>query len=147
MTQSHDKGTILVVDDEPHNMIWMEDYISALGFSIKHCLNLNEALEALNEKQFRAAVIDLNIPALEPLQSELRTKGDAYRRFPGLYAASFARNKGYRDRQVIIYSVHQDADVLREVEVLRCTYIIKGRPKTFKEELEAVLSYDPTAKK
>lgn len=105
---------------------------------------MNEGVDAIGKKQYRAAIIDLNIPALEPVNQELKKKSSVYSRYPGLFAASFARNRGYRDRQVIIYSVHQDVEVRRETEILGCTYIIKGRPKAFQEELEAVLAYDPT---
>jgi CheY-like chemotaxis protein len=144
MAQPDDGETILVIDDEPFNMPWMEDYFAALGYSVKQCVNLNEGMDALDEKKYRAAIIDLSIPALEPMDLELTKTGGAYRKYPGLYAARFARTKGYRDRQVIIYSVHPDNDVRSEANILGCTYIIKGRPKAFTDELEAVLAYDPT---
>lgn len=144
MATLQDRETILLVDDEPYNMFWVQDYVEALGYALRQSTNLNEGIEALAEKQYRAAIIDLNIPALS-MSSELKKKGSVYAKYPGLYAADFARNKGYRDRQVIIYSVHQDMEVRKEAEILGCTYIIKGRPKAFKEELEAVLAYDPMA--
>jgi hypothetical protein len=55
-----------------------------------------------------------------------------------------ARNRGYRDRQVVIYSVHRDAAVAEEAARLGCTYILKGRPKEIINELKEVVSYDPT---
>jgi len=143
MAQPYDKETILVIDDEPYNMFWVQDYLQSLGYSVKQCTNLNDGVEALADRLFRAAIIDLNVPALEPMEAELKKKSGAYARYPGLYAAAFARNKGYSDRQVIIYSVHQDSEVQKQAQILGCTYIIKGRPKAFKEELDAVLAYDP----
>ncbi len=140
----YDRETILLIDDEPFHMFWMHDYVESLGYKIQQCTNLNEGVEAIGNKQYRAAIIDLNIPALEPINQELKTKGGVYYRYPGLFAARFARNRGYRNKQVIIYSVHQDVEVRRETDILGCTYIIKGRPKAFQEELEAVLAYDPT---
>lgn len=145
MAQTTNPKTIIVVDDEPHNMYWMIDYIEALGYTVNFSTNLNDALVHLGKGVCRAAIIDLNIPALEPLDKELREIGGTYARYPGLYAARFARNMGYRDRQVVLYSVHQDADVLEEAQRLRCTYLMKGRPRTFKAELDLVLSYDPTS--
>lgn len=44
----------------------------------------------------------------------------------------------------MIYSVHKDASVAEEASKLGCTYILKGRPKEIKAEIEAVVSYDPT---
>jgi len=43
----------------------------------------------------------------------------------------------------IVYSVHDDDAVKRETKRIRCTYLMKGRPRQFKEELKQVLSYDP----
>ena len=74
-------------------------------------------------------IIDLNIPVLDPLIGRVASKGNIYLRYPGLYVAYAARNRGYRDRQVIIYSVHKDAAVAEEAAKLMCTYILKGRPK------------------
>lgn len=139
-----DNAAILIVDDEPSNVYWLIDYIEAEGYAVTHVTNLNDAIREIGSKVYRAAIIDLNIPALEPLSAELRKEGGAYARFPGLYAARHARNSGYRDRQTIIYSVHQDPEVRHEANRMLCTYLIKGRPKAFKDELTAVLAFDPT---
>jgi CheY-like chemotaxis protein len=147
MKTPYESKTILVIDDEPFHMVWMHDYIESLGYNVEQCTNLNDGLNELVKTRYRAAIIDLNIPALEPINQQLKKKGGVYSRYPGLFAASFARNKGYRNRQVIIYSVHQDVDVRRETEILGCTYILKGRPNAFQEELEAVLAYDPTTER
>ena len=144
MARTTQRNTILVVDDEPHSMIWIVDYIEALGYSVLQHTTLNDALESLGKEVYRAAIIDLNIPALEPLDKELRAFGGTFARFPGLYAARFARNRGYRDRQVMLYSVHQDADVVEQAKRLGCSYLMKGRPQAFKIELDDVLSFDPT---
>jgi len=69
-----------------------------------------------------------------------------YKKYPGLYVAWQARNKGYRDRQIIIYTVHRDEEVAKEAELIGCTYILKGRPTELKEELLRVLAFDPTEK-
>jgi hypothetical protein len=44
----------------------------------------------------------------------------------------------------VIYSVHKDAAVADEAAKLGCTYILKGRPKEIKAEIEEIVSYDPT---
>jgi hypothetical protein len=80
-------------------------------------------------------IVDLNIPVLDPLRSSVVEKGDVYGKYPGLYVAFHARNRGHRDRQVIIYSVHRDPAVAEEAKRLGCTYIIKGRPKEIKRDL------------
>lgn len=144
MAKTTDSDTIVLVDDEPHNMAWMLDYIEAKEKRAVVATNVNEAVEALEKEIYRAVIIDLNIPLLSPLTEAVSARGDIYKRYPGLYVAYRARNLGYRSRQVIIYSVHRDAAVADEAEKLRCTYIIKGRPKMIKEELDNVIAYDPT---
>jgi hypothetical protein len=65
-------------------------------------------------------------------------------KYPGLYLAMTARRANYRERQVIVYSVHRLEEIERECRQIGCTYIAKGRPSIFKQELLDVLSFDPT---
>ncbi len=144
MAKTTDSKTVVLIDDEMHNMNWMVDYLSSRGFNTINVSNANEAVQVLDQEIYRAIIVDLNIPILDPLINIALEKGDVYGRYPGLYVAFYARNKGYRDRQVIIYSVHRDPAVSAEATRLGCTYIIKGRPKEIKHELDAVVKYDPT---
>lgn len=136
--------TIIVIDDELQNVVWMVDWFDAKGMYVQVAPNVNEAMERVNEEIYRALIVDLNIPVLEPLDAAVKEMGAVYVKYPGLFVASKARNRGYRDRQVIIYSVHRDPEVSEEAKRLGCTYIIKGRPREIKAELEAVLKFDPT---
>ena len=70
-----------------------------------------------------------------------------YEKYPGLTVADYARQRGHLGRQVIVYSVHDDDAVRAEVVRLGSTYLMKGRPRQFKRELEDVLSYDPLAQR
>lgn len=137
--------TIVLVDDEIHHMSWMVDYLEGKGLTVKTADNLNDGLNLVNEEIFRALIIDLSIPILPPLDHDVSKKGILYTRYPGLYLAFSARNRGYRDRQVVIYSVHNDPSVAEEASRLRCTYILKGRPHEIKKEIDLVIQYDPTS--
>jgi CheY-like chemotaxis protein len=137
--------TVIIIDDELQNVLWMADWFDSKGVSVQFAPNVNEALERVNEEIYRALIVDLNIPVLEPLDSAVREMGPVYVKYPGLFVANRARNRGYRDRQVIIYSVHKDPEVSQVARQLGCTYIIKGRPREIKAELESVLSFDPTS--
>jgi response regulator RpfG family c-di-GMP phosphodiesterase len=138
--------TVVLVDDELHNMVWMMDYLDHKGLLILPAGNANEAIDIIDEEIYRCAIIDLNIPISAPLVEAAAKKGAVYAQYPGLFVAWYARNRGYRNRQVVLYSVHREQSVAQEAERLRCTYILKGRPKEIKEELEAVVSFDPTTK-
>lgn len=144
MAKTTEPNTIVLIDDEMHNMSWMLDYLESRKLNVITSTNANEAIKTLEKEIYRAVIIDLNIPLLEPLIGTVLSRGDIYVRYPGLYVAYVARNRGYRDRQVIIYSVHRDSAVSEEAAKLGCTYIIKGRPKEIKQELENVVSFDPT---
>ncbi|MFQ6158545.1 hypothetical protein [Sinorhizobium meliloti] len=111
MAKTTKPDTVVLIDDEIHNMSWMIDYLHSAGFEVITASNANDAVEVLNTEIYRAVIVDLNIPVLEPLVSSVVARGDVYGRYPGLYVAFYARNKGYRDRQVVIYSVHRDPAV------------------------------------
>ena len=145
MAKTTQPDVVVIVDDELHNMVWLEDYLIAKGLTVLKADNLNVALPIIEVDIFRALIVDLNVPVLPPLDEVVRRRGGVYSVFPGLYFADFARNRGYRDRQVILYSVHKDPGVQAEATKLGCTYLLKGRPREIKEELDAVISFDPTA--
>ena len=144
MAQTTQRDSIVLMDDELYSMMWLVDYLSRKGFSVLPARTANEALEMLREEIYRCAIIDLNVPLFEPLSESVKSLKDVYRRYPGLFVAREARNYGYRDRQVVIYSVHRDVEVHEEAAKLGCTYILKGRPNEMKTELERVLAFDPT---
>lgn len=141
------QDTVLLLDDELSSVVWMMDYLYSKGLIVDTCSNANEALELAGHNKYRAAIIDLNVPLLEPLHALAADLGEVYLRFPGLLVAREARSKGHRDRQIIIYTVHREPEVREIAERLRCTYIIKGRPSEIKQELEEVFAFDPTRKK
>jgi CheY-like chemotaxis protein len=144
MATTTDPNTIFLMDDELFNIQWLIDFLEASGYDVYPTSNADEALEAVSTEVYRAAILDLNVPMASNPPIGPRTHNPVYQRYPGLYVAWHARNQGYRDRQVIIYSVPRDEEVAREASVIRCTYIVKGRPLELKEEIMSVLAYDPT---
>jgi CheY-like chemotaxis protein len=144
MATTTDPKTILLLDDELFNIYWLIDYINSQGYDVYPTASADEAIQAISSEIYRAAIIDLNVPMASAPSSGPRNKNPVYQRYPGLYVAWFASNRGYRDRQVIIYSVHRDEEVAREAKIIGCTYIVKGRPRELKDELIHVLSHDPT---
>lgn len=145
MAATSNSKSILLMDDEFFNIQWLIDFLDAQGYSVHSASNADEALQAISQEVYRAAILDLNVPMASDPPAGPRTNNSVYKRYPGLYVAWHARNQGYRNRQVIIYTVHRDEEVAREAEILRCTYIVKGRPRELKEEIKSVLVYDPTA--
>lgn len=136
--------TILLMDDEIFNIQWLIDFLEAKDFEIISMSDADGAIKEVSKEIYRALVLDLNVPISSPPQAGPGTKKAVYQKYPGLHVAWYARNMGYRDRQVIIYTVHRDPEVEQEAQNLGCTYILKGRPTELKEEIMHVLSYDPT---
>lgn len=136
--------TIVLIDDEPYHVLWMVDYLESKGYKVVSVNHLNAALDYIESEIYRALIIDLNIPVMPPYEAALSDRGGPYALYPGLFLAERARNRGYRNRQVVIYSVHRDAAVSDEVTKLGATYILKGRPQMIKAEIDDVLSFDPT---
>lgn len=139
--------TVLLLDDELYNLAWMVEYLEGKHLTVKSFANANDVVPEIRADIYRLFVVDLNVPIFPPLDLEAQKRGEIYRRYPGLYIALLARNRGYRDRQVLLYSVHRDQAVETEAEILGCTYIRKGRPREMKSELDDVLSYDPTSQR
>lgn len=136
---------ILILDDEPHLLDWLVEYLEAKGYRATFAVDVARAMEALNAGViFRMMILDLNVPAPGEYYSLLQSRGHIYESYRGLYVAEQARNMSYRGRQVIVYSVHDIEEVRLVTERLGATYITKGRPRTFKAEIDQVLSFDPS---
>ena len=138
------KDTIMIIDDEPMFLDWLVDYLTYLKYKSILVKNVSEAMENMINTRYRAIIIDLNLPIDEEHESLLNGKDPLYRKYHGLIIAERARNMGYRNRQVIVYSVHSDAGVREIANQLDFSYITKGRPHIFKAEIEEVLGFDPT---
>jgi CheY-like chemotaxis protein len=141
-------SSVLVLDDEPHLLDWLVEYLQAKGYATTFATDIAEAMTALRSGvAFRMMILDLNVPAPGEYAEILKSRGSTYENYRGLYVAEKARNMGYRGRQVIVYSVH-DIDAVRLVtDRIGATYITKGRPRAFKAELDQVLSFDPSTPK
>lgn len=117
----------------------MLDYLYSKGFDVDTANNANDAYELANNEKYDAAIIDLNVPLFSPLSEVAEKLDPVFLKFPGLLVARQARNKGHKGRQIIIYTVHREAEIRDIAGKLDCTYIIKGRPIEIKDELERVL--------
>jgi CheY-like chemotaxis protein len=133
------------MDDEPHVLDWLVDYLEAKGYQVELVLNVDEAVRSLDERSYRVAIFDLNVPASDAVLKRLEAKSEVHTAYRGLYAAEFARTKGLRGRQVIVYSVHDSEGVADKCNRVGIQYLIKARPREFKKELDSILAFDPSA--
>ncbi len=139
MKESSENQAILLLDDELSGMTWMLDFLYSKNFSVDTASNANDAFELARNNKYSAAIIDLNVPLIPPLDSIATDLDPVYLKFPGLLVAREARSKGHKSQQIIIYTVHREAEIREISDKLGCTYIIKGRPIEIKDELIRVL--------
>jgi CheY-like chemotaxis protein len=144
MTQFQDKlDTVLIIDDEPFETEWLTEYFQARDYKVVQADDLHAALAALETVRYAYIVIDLSIPVTPALQQPLAALGPQFFRYPGLMAARRARTTGHNTHQVIIYSVHDSADVDAYAELILSKYILKGRPRELKHHIESTMKRIP----
>jgi CheY-like chemotaxis protein len=145
LTKFQDKlDTVLIIDDEPFETEWLTEYFKARGYKVVEADDLQSALAALETVRYAYIVIDLSIPVSPSLQQPLVALGPEFFRYPGLMAARRARTTGHNTYQVIVYSVHDSADVDAYAELILCKYILKGRPRELKRHIESTIKRVPS---
>lgn len=142
--KSYDKGHMLVADDEPEHLIWLVDYLKAKGFRVTMTVNVKEAIEAIENIKFRAYFVDLNIP-LGGWVPHPPPPSQTYDAYQGLYIIRAARTQGNAGARVIAYSAHYNEQITGDMKQLYCEYIVKGRVRELKAEIDQLLSHDPYA--
>jgi CheY-like chemotaxis protein len=133
---------ILIADDEPIYLGFLIDHLVNKKYKVKLAETADDAIAAATEKNYRAYVVDLNIPASSTLKAAAR-KRDLEESFPGISIARAILTSGVSPGKVLIYSVHLTDALNAEIERLGVEYVQKGRPRNIKEALDRVLSYDP----
>lgn len=134
---------IFILDDEPMFLDWIEDFTESLGFSVNFLTSINDAYEELSNTmtdEYSALILDLNVPVSPELEASIKQKAKVYQEFRGLFIAQFARTKGISGRKIIVYSVHDNAEVEEICKRLDVSYIPKGRSKILKDKLQSILS-------
>lgn len=136
-TKLNDK-TILIVDDEPEHIEWLVDYIHAKGLKTLLVNNVSEAISAADSAQFRAYIVDLNIP-MGSWTPTFPIPNDSYHKYKGLQVIKYIRTQGNKGRNVVAYSAHINELINSEIKLLYCEYIAKGRAREFKLGVEDIL--------
>src|SRR5690625_3620153 len=102
---------VLIMDDEPHLLDWLVEYLESKKYDVHQVTNVQDAISKLDVNKYRMVVLDLNVPASPEYLEKLKSKGELYVEYRGLYVAEVARTKGHRGRQVVVYSVHDSESV------------------------------------
>lgn len=133
---------IFIADDEPIYLGFLIDYLTSQNYQIKLTETADDAISVAAANDYRAYVVDLNIPASNALKATA-SKKDLEESFPGISIARAILTSGVSPRKVLIYSVHLTDALHAEIGRLGVEYVQKGRPRNIKDALNRVLSYDP----
>ena len=133
---------IFIADDEPIYLGFLIDYLTSQKYKIKLAETADDAITVAAANDYRAYVVDLNIPASNALKATA-SKKDLEESFPGISIARAILTSGVSPRKVLIYSVHLTDALHAEIGRLGVEYVQKGRPRNIKDALNRVLSYDP----
>jgi len=133
--------TILVVDDEPEYLEWLYDYLATKGFGVDKAESVAEAIQLADAADYRLYLVDLNIPAGSwGLPSDIP---NVYMQYKGFNVIRYVRNQSQAGRRVVAYSAHENDEIHAAIKNLYCQYVVKGRAKDIKMEIESVLQHDP----
>lgn len=133
---------VLILDDEPMFLDWLEDYVESLGFSVDFSTSIDDANKKLVDASvddYAALIFDLNVPASSEFESVLEQRGKLFQEFRGLFIAQQARTKGINGNKIIVYSVHDKPEVEEMCQRLNVSYIPKGRARALKDKLASIL--------
>jgi CheY-like chemotaxis protein len=143
MAKGGDRKDVLILDDEPEYLRWVEEYLQAKGLRVKFATNLSDGLRELAVRDYRLFLVDMNVPGIEVLDPRMRTEYPLVLKYPGLALAIEARNMGYGAHSVIAYTVHDDDAADEEFSKLHCRYVLKGRPDALKKVINSSLEPPP----
>jgi CheY-like chemotaxis protein len=130
----------LIIDDEPEYLQWVVEYLESSGLSTEFARNLPDGLAAIEARQYRLILVDLEVPAPGASEALAKARSPVIAKYPGIAAAIHARTQGYATSDVIVYSVHDDDAAEAELKRFDCPYVLKGRPHELKAMLKRILS-------
>lgn len=139
MSKGVTSKVVLVLDDEPEYLTWVEEFLQTKGLRVQFSRTLAQAREALSKGEFRLLLVDMNVPPDADVPADLRATVPLVEKYPGLALAVEARNKGYGAHSVIGYTVHDDDAIDAELTSRHCRYVLKGRPQALKAVIESSL--------
>lgn len=135
---------VLLVDDEPEYLEWLHDYLAAKGLKIDTAESVADAIRLADASDYRLYLIDLNIPTGDWTPPSILS--GVYAQYKGLNVIRYVRNQTHAGRRVVAYSAHENNDIHAAIKNLYCQYVVKGRAKDIKLEIEEVLKHDPKSK-
>jgi len=143
MAKGGNRKTVLVIDDEPEYLRWVEEFLRSRQMKVEFKTRLSDAIQAISARDFRLFLVDMNIPSSAEVDPSIRATHPLSMKYPGLAFAIEARNMGYGAHSVIAYTVHDDEGIDAELNKLHARYVLKGWPDALKKVIDASLRPQP----
>ena len=99
------KATVLIVDDEPFNVDYLEQELEDLGYQTITAFNGQEALEKIHSEEPDLVLLDLMMPVLDGFAVLAEIKADTYLRTTPIIIVSAAN-----DSKSVVKGIKQGAD-------------------------------------
>lgn len=126
----------LIVDDEPHNIEWIADYIRYCKGVVNIVNNEEDACKYLKlTPDCNLLIIDIRIGRTLQTTDSV-TLSDANPDWGGLYVANYARvvlNRGLKKLKIAAYTVVKDDDLTTRLRSLQVKYLQKGQIMELRE--------------
>jgi len=143
INKPYKEKSVLLIDDEPEYVQWLYDYLVAKGFEVDMAESVGDALKFADATGYRLYLVDLNIPA--GAWTSPSPMPEIYSQYKGLNVIRYVRSQGNSGVRVVAYSAHENAEIHAAIDNLYCNYVVKGRARDIKAEIETVLQHDPKA--
>lgn len=99
------KATVLIVDDEPYNVDYLEQELEDLDYEIITASNGQEALEKIHSEEPDLVLLDLMMPVLDGFAVLAEIKADNFLRTTPIIIVSAAN-----DSKSVVKGIKQGAD-------------------------------------
>ncbi len=66
---AHDRASILIVDDNPHNLLAMEASLERIGEDMVRAYSGQEAIQKVQEQEFAVILLDVQMPVMDGLET------------------------------------------------------------------------------
>lgn len=136
--------SILLVDDNPANLLALESTLGDLGCEIVKARSGREALQVLLQRQFAAILLDVVMPEMDGFETaELIRTRDSSRHTPIIFLTAFRGGEevvktGYGAGAVdFLFKPYQPEFLRAKVRVLIDLYLLNQQLRRQAEELEA----------
>ena len=71
-----DNDVILILDDEPHHVNWLVEYLWHKKYRVELALTLADAVKKIQVNQYRLVILDLSVPLRADWKIRLAAEGE-----------------------------------------------------------------------